>query len=262
MAKCEPPVPGEITPPVEALGWTELRITDSEGKLLADASSENKRIEDADIPEDGIVRVYGKYSGAATTAYVQVQTGGQKCTRLPPRTDFTEVELEDGVVSSDEGDYVELVLHGGCQKIQLSTANVLGQGERSFMVDIGDRCAPPRHNFIAILTWKAGRRAPADLDLNVWDREGELVHVGRKQARWGRLWRHGRGPGPEVFFGDSAADGPFTIKVQFFSGRPRDVEGKVRILRRVDGHFRDESFTFVVRKPKDVAEIGVFGTED
>ncbi|HMI90212.1 MAG TPA: hypothetical protein VK509_02560, partial [Polyangiales bacterium] len=261
LAKCEPPVPDEIVPPVEALGWTELRITDSEGKLLADASEADRRIAGMDIPDDGVVRVYGKYSGSAETAYVQVQTGGQKCSRLRPRTDFFEVTLEDGVLTGSEEDYVELVLHGGCQKIQLSTSDVLGQGERSFVVDVGDSCAPPRHAFIAILTWEGGRRRHADLDLNVWNGQGELVNVGRRQARWGWLRRHGRGSGPEVFESDDPTDGPFTIKVQFFSGRPRDVRGKLRILRTVDGEFRDETFTFTVRRPKDVAEIGVFKSE-
>jgi uncharacterized protein YfaP (DUF2135 family) len=258
MAKCEPPEPGEITPPMEALGWTEFRITDQEGKLLVDASDASGRIAGADLPEDGIVRIYAKYSGAATDAFVQVQSGGSRCAKLPPRTGFIDATIEDGVLTSSDGDFVELVLHGGCQKVQLSTSNVLGQGERSFTVDSGDRCAPPRLPFIAILTWKAGRRAPADLDLNVWNAAGELVHVGRKQARWGRLWRHGRGPGPEVFASAEVGEGPFTVKVQFFSGRPREVEGKLRILRTVDGRFRDETFRFVVRKPKDVAEIGVF----
>jgi len=258
LAKCEPPAPGEIVPPVEALGWTELRITDSEGALLADASDADQRIAGKDIPEDGVVRVYGKYSGSAETAYVQVQSGSQKCARLRPRTDFIPVTLEEGVLASSEEDYVELVLHGGCQKIQLSTSNVLGAGERSFIVDIGDRCAPPRHAFVAILTWDGGRRRHADLDLSVWNGQGELVHVGRKQARWGWLRRHGRGPGPEVFVSNDALEGPFTVKVQFFSGRPREVRGKLRILRTVDGEARDETFAFTVRKPKDVVEIGVF----
>jgi len=262
LAKCEPPAPGEITPPVEALGWTELRITDAEGQLLADASAEDARIEDAQIPEDGVVRVYGMYSGSATDAFVQVQSGGQKCARLPPRTDFIEATLgDDGALQSSDGDYVELVLHGGCQKIQLSTSEALGEGERSHIVDIGDRCAPPRSAFIAILTWNAGRRRPADLDLNVWNAAGELVFVGRKQTRWGRLRRHGRGPGPEVFIADDASEGPFTVKVQFFSGRPRIVTGKLRVFRTVDGRFRDETFRFTLNRPKDVAEIGVFSTD-
>lgn len=266
LAKCEPPAPTEVVPPpppatMEALGWTELRITDSAGKLLADASTKDQRIESKDIPEDGLVRVYGKYSGSAETAYLQVQSGGQMCSKFPPRTDFIAVDLEGGAIASEDDDYLELALHGGCQKIQLSTSNVLGQGERSFVVDIGDRCAQPRHAFIAILTWEAGRRRRADLDLNVWNGQGELVHVGRRQTRWGWLVRHGRGPGPEVFVGDDATEGPFTIKVQFFSGKPREVAGKVRVLRIANGQVRDETFTFTVHRPKDVAEIGVFSVQ-
>jgi hypothetical protein len=270
LAKCEPPAPAEIVPPppppppapmMEASGWTELRITDSEGNLLADASKQDQRIASKDIPEDGLVRIYGKYSGSADTAFIQVQSGGQICPKFHPRTDFVDVELEDGVLSSEENDYVEFMLHGGCQKLQLSTSNVLGEGERSFVVDIGDRCAQPRHAFIAILTWQAGRRHRADLDLNVWNAKGELVHVGRRQTRWGWLRRHGRGPGPEVFIGDEASEGPFTIKVQFFSGKPREVAGKVRIFRIANGEVRDETFRFTVNRPKDVAEIGVFGVQ-
>lgn len=261
QAKCQAPDPGEIPPPpTEVQGWSELRITDSEGNLLAEATDADARIAGEDIPEDGIVRVYAKYGGSAETVYLQLQSGSQRCAKLPPRTDFFEAEIEGGALVSEDGDYVELVLHGGCQKLQLSTSSVLGQGERSFVVDIGDACAPPRDVFVAILTYDGGRRHRADLDLNVWDKSGELVHVGRRRTRWGWLRRHGRG-GPEVFIGQAASDGPFTIKVTFFSGRPRDVAGKVRIIRFADGTLRDETFRFTVSRPKDVAEIGVFSVE-
>ena len=59
----------------------------------------------------------------------------------------------------------------------------------------------------------------------------------------------------------TASQAPFLVKVQFFSGRPRDVTGKVRILRTVDGQLRDESFSFTVSRPKDVAVIGAFDAE-
>jgi hypothetical protein len=87
------------------------------------------------------------------------------------------------------------------------------------------------------------------------------VFVGKKDAAWGRLAHECKGPGPEVFESDDASQGPFTIKVQFFSGKPRDIEGKLRVLRTLDGQARDESFTFVVHRPKDVAEIGVFAAQ-
>jgi uncharacterized protein YfaP (DUF2135 family) len=262
LAACHPPEPGEIVPPDEAIGWTSFRLTDSSGNLLADASADNQAISAANVPLDGIVRVYGTYAGSATTAYVQVQSGGQGCADLPPRTDFVAVELVNGGLASGKGDFVEVFLHGGYQKLSLSTAAALGQGDRSFAVEVGEACTPPQHVFIVLLSWSAGPGQPADLDLNIWNGAGQLVFAGRKQAAWGQLAREEReGPGPEVFWSDDAAQGPFTIKVQFFSGRPRDIEGKVRILRSLGGAFRDDTYVFTVRRPKDVAEIGVFAAE-
>lgn len=258
LAACLPPEPGEIVPPVEVHGWTELRITDTQDRLLADASDDNGKIAADAIPDDGVIRIHAKYTGSATTAYIQVQSGGQNCPNLPPHTDFIAVALDAGALASDQGDYIELVLHGGYEKIQLSTSEVLGEGDQSFTVEIGDACAAPQHAFVAILSWDAGPGQPADLDLDVWNANGDLLCVGKKDAAWGRLAHEGKGPGPEVFETDDATQGPFTIKVQFFSGKPRDIEGKLRILRTVNGQARDESFTFVVHRPKDVAEIGVF----
>jgi len=208
-----------------------------------------------------VIRVYGDFDGAATRAYIHIQSGGPRCPNLPPRTDFIPVEIVDGHLASERGDFVELVLHRGCQKLQLSTSDVLGEGERSFLVEIGDACAPPEAPFTAILTWDAGPGQPADLDLNVWNDAGEHLFFGKKQAAWGRLAHEGKGPGPEVFEASDAAQGPFTVKVQFFSGKPREVAGKVRILRTVEGQRRDETFSFTVERPKDIASIGVFAAE-
>jgi hypothetical protein len=261
LARCEPPEPAEIVPPVEALGWTALLVTDADGDVLADAGSDNQRIAAGDLPEDGVVRIHGGYDGSATTAFIQLQSGGQSCPNLPPRTDFIAVDLVDGELASERGAYVELVLHGGYQKLQLSTSDVLGDGESSYVVEIGEPCTPPTHPFVATLSWDAGPGQPADLDLVVWNGDGELVFVGKKQAAWGRLALEGKGPGPEVFEATDTAQGPFTVKVQFFSGKPRDIEGKLRIQRTVDGQLRDETFGFIVSRPKDVAVIGVFAAE-
>jgi len=261
LARCEPPEPSEIVPPAEALGWTGLLVTDGEDDVLADASSDNQKIAAADLPDDGVVRIHGNYDGTADVAFIQVQSGGQNCPNLPPRTDFIGVDLLDGQLASERGAYVELVLHGGYQKLQLSTSDVLGQGERSYVVEIGEPCAPPAHAFVATLSWEAGPGQPADLDLVVWNGQGEPVFVGKKQAMWGRLALEGKGPGPEVFEATDAGQGPFTVKVQFFSGKPRELEGKLRIQRTVDGQLRDETFAFIVRRPKDVAVIGVFAAE-
>ena len=193
---------------------------------------------------------------------MQVQTGGQKCARLRPRTDFIEATLsDDGVLQSSDGDYVELVLHGGCQKIQLSTSEVLGEGERSNIVDIGDRCAMPRHAFIAILTWNAGPRRPADLDLNVWNAAGELVFVGRKQSRWGRLRRHGAAPGPKCSSPSAPPRARSPSRSSSSRADPAKSQASSASSAPSTASFRDETFRFTVNRPKDVAEIGVFSTD-
>jgi hypothetical protein len=261
LATCEPPLPEEVVPPAEPLGWTGLVITDAMGNVLADAGEDNAKIAAEDVPADGLVRIQGSYDGSATRAYVQLQSGGTSCPNLPPHTDFIAVDLVDGHLASERGEYVELVLHGGYEKLQLSTSDALGEGERSFVVEVGEPCAPPEHAFVAILSWDAGPGQPADLDLVVWNGAGELVAVGQKDAAWGRLALEGKGPGPEVFEANDASQGPFTVKVQFFSGRPREIQGKLRVLRMLEGQLRDESFTFTVSRPKDVAVIGVFAAE-
>jgi len=34
LAKCEPPTPDEIVPPLVAQGWTDFRITDTKGGTI------------------------------------------------------------------------------------------------------------------------------------------------------------------------------------------------------------------------------------
>jgi hypothetical protein len=189
--------------------------------------------------------------------YVQVQSGGRACANSPPRTDFITVDLVGGQIATDKGGFLELKLHGGYQRIQLSTSDTLGVGERSFVIEFGEPCAPPAHKFTAILTWDAGVGDPVDLDMSVWNSGGNVLCVGSKQRAWGQL-REGQSPGPEVFESDDVSQGPFTIKVQFFCGRPRPVSGKVRVIRTVGGQLVDDTYSFTVNRPKEVAEIGVF----
>jgi hypothetical protein len=260
LSECRPPAPGEITPPSAAAGFTGFRVTDLVGNVLADAAEGNRVLDAASTPADGLVRVYGDYAGEATTGYLQVQSGGQHCEGFPPRTDYISFDLLDGKLMTEKGDFLELALHGGYQQLQLSTSDVVGAGERSFVVQVGEPCALPAQPFSATLTWDAGPGEPADLDLNVWNAAGELVFVGSKQAAWGQL-KDSKGPGPEVFESSDVTQGPFTIKVQFFSGKPRPLEGKVRILRSVAGEFSDETYVFTINRPKDVIEVGVFTSQ-
>jgi len=200
--------------------------------------------------------VHGEYMGDADRAYLHVQTGGQGCADQTPRTDFVAVDIVEGIADG------EVYLHGGYQKLVWSTSDTLGDGDESFVIEVGDPCTPPLHPFVVLMSWDAGPGQPADLDLNIWSADGELVFIGNKQAAWGQLASEGReGPGPEVFWGDDVTKGPFTIKVQFFSGRPREIEGKLRILRIIEGALHDDSYVFTVARPKDVAEIGVFESE-
>lgn len=253
---CRAPAPGEIVPPVEVTAWTSFTLVGADDAVLADASAGNATLGIDSIPETGLAEVRADYDGDAETAFVHVQSGGQECPDLQPRTDHFEVEIVDGKVAG------EVYLHGGHQKILVSTSAVLGEGDQTFAIEVGEPCALPRHPFVAIMSWDAGPSEPADLDLNIWSADGELVHIGSKQAGWGQLAREGRqGPGPEVFRASDVSAGPFTIKAQFFSGRPRDIEGKLRLLRIIDGTVRDDSFVFTVSRPKDVAEIGVFESE-
>jgi hypothetical protein len=258
LATCNPPAAAEIIPPDEPAGWIGMRVADSGGTVLVDASADNQAIATTDVPSDGVLHVTAEYDGDASVGYLQVQSGGQSCPNLPPRTDYFPVSIVDGVVSSEEGPFVRLAALGGYQKIQLTTDAVLGEGDGSFVVEVGEPCAPPEFPFVATLSWDAGPGEPADLDLSVWNADGELVFVGNKQAAWGQLALDAKGPGPEVFVAEDADQGPFTVKVEFFSGKPRELEAKLRVQRTDGGQLIDDTFTFVVEHPKDVAEIGVF----
>jgi hypothetical protein len=260
LAACRPPLPAEIIPPVVAEGWTGYRVTGVDDTLIADGSLENQTVPTAALPADGIVRIYGNYGGPATKVYVQVQSGGRSCANSPPRTDFIAVDVVAGQLATDKGGFLELALLGGYQRIQLSTSDTLGLGERSFVIELREPCAPPAHAFTAILTWDAGVGDPVDLDLSIWNGDGRVLCVGNKQSAWGRL-RDGQSPGPEVFESDDVSQGPFTIKVQFFCGRPRAIQGKVRIIRTIGGQVVDDTYSFTVSRPKEVAEIGVFAAE-
>ncbi len=90
-------LPDEIVPPAEPLGWTRLRIKDSEGEVLADASEANQRIETNDIPDDGVVRIYAEFDGDETHAYIQLAERADASARTcRPAADLIPVEIVDG----------------------------------------------------------------------------------------------------------------------------------------------------------------------
>jgi len=92
----------------------------------------------------------------------------------------------------------------------------------------------------------------------VWNGQGELVYIGQKSATGCRLALEGKGPGPEVFIADNLEQGPFTMKVLFFAGRHREVQGKLRVIRTTPEATRDDTYGFTLRMRREVVEIGVF----
>ena len=254
MRRC----PAEVCAPIAVQGWSGFRVTDTSGALIVDASGEGKKV--ATVPADGIVRVYGDYVGAATRVYIQVQSGGASCANSPPRTDFITASIVGGALLTDKGDFVELALHGGYQRIELSTSETVGLGERSFVVEFGAPCAPPAHAFTAILTWDAGVDNSVDLDLNVWNATRKGVCVGHRQEA-GASSSTARGRARKCSRATTSPRGPSRIKVQSFCGPQGPVAGKLRIIRTLAGQLVDESYVFSVERPGDVAEIGVFAAE-
>ncbi|HEU4538010.1 MAG TPA: carboxypeptidase-like regulatory domain-containing protein, partial [Polyangiaceae bacterium] len=117
LAACQAPPPGEIPAPPEVKGWTLLRLTDTAGALVADASAGEQAIVASAVPENNLVRLYAQYQGSATRGYIMVQSGSADCAEAPPRTDYIAIDLSNNQVATAKGDFVELYLHKGFQKI-------------------------------------------------------------------------------------------------------------------------------------------------
>jgi hypothetical protein len=274
-AKCHPPEPAECTPPPKPPppnqpqpGWAKFLLKDpANDKVIADASTANQVVPRAALPPDGRVRVVAEYTGPSPKAFLQVQSGGSSCTdaSLKPSTDYLGIPISNKQLGGADGDFMDRVMHGG----QISDNPALGQGERSFTIDIGDRCSKPAQALVAYLYWDGGKDDPVDLDLNIWNGKGQHVFVGFKNSSWGALRQHTRAPGPEVFasaaYGTALQgnQGPYNMKVVFFSGKPRPVEGRLYLVRLLPGKVVSRTtYKFVLNKPNDVAEIGVFDADE
>ncbi|RJO67226.1 MAG: hypothetical protein C4523_10065 [Myxococcales bacterium] len=262
-AECMPPDPNEIIPPAEPQGWTVFKILDSEGGDIIDASAASDtayKIDQATAENNTVVRVYGEYDGDATVAYVMVQTGSQKCLNFEPKIDYLEVPIADGKLAGGKGDFVEVYLYGGYMKIQLTTSNVNGEGDRSMLVEVGNECELPSAPLTVILSWTVGEGQNADIDLHAWNKDEEQCYYANKNPGWGALdIDDRRGPGPEVFQASDAAAGPFTVKVRYYSGGISPVQCKVRVIKNSASEgFSDTSYTFDLANPRDIFEVGYF----
>ena len=266
LAVCNEPDPNEIIPPAEPTGFTVFKIQDANGSDLLDASAAQETsyvLTQTQAEANEIVRVYGEYSGDEETAYVMVQTGSQKCSDLPPKIDFIEVAIVDGKLAGGKGDYVEVYMHGGYMKIQLTTSSTNGEGERSMLVEVGDECQPPSVPLTVILSWEVAEGERADVDLHTWNAAEEQCYYGRKTTDWGELDIDDRnGPGPEVFTVLDDSKGPFVVKVRYFSGWVSPLSGKVRVIYYNDSSgLVDNTFSFTLNDPGDIVDIGIFGGE-
>ncbi len=265
LAECQAADPNEIIPPAEPdAAWTVFKVQDSSGTDIVDASTENQVLGAQVVQDNTLVRVYGEYSGAETTAYVMVQTGSMACDGMEPKIDYVEVPIVDGKLNGGKGDYFEVYLYGGYMKVQLSTSNINGEGERSTVVEFGDNCMAPENPLTVILSWTIPEDDPtarADIDLHAWNADGEQCYYGRKIQSWGQLdVDDRRGPGPEVFTvtPDGQGNGPITIKVRYFSGRIQPVPCKVRVIHWDGTTLNDNSYEFELSEPREIFEVGVF----
>jgi hypothetical protein len=218
LPECQAMDPNEIIPPdAPDPTWTSFKVMDASGAELADASTDNQTVSEAVANANAIVRVSGSYTGEETVAYVMIQTGSIECgDGFEPKIDYIEVPIIDGKINGGKGDFLEVYLYGGYMKVQLSTSNINGEGERSSVVEFGTTCMQPENPLTVILSWNVPADNPAaraDIDLHAWNAAGEQVYYGSKVKSWGQLdVDDRRGPGPEVFTvtPDGSTVGPVT----------------------------------------------------
>lgn len=269
LPECQPPDPNEILPPVTPdPTWTSFKVLKNDGAELVDATTENKTVSNQLVQANSIVRVYGEYTGEQTSAFVMVQTGSSACGEgMEPKIDYIEVPIIDGKLNGGKGDFLEVYLYGGYMKVQLSTSNINGEGERSNVVEFGEACLAPENPLTVILSWNVpdDPSMRADVDLHAWNAAEEQVYYARKVRPWGQLDVDDRkGPGPEVFTVTPSGGnvGPITIKVRYFAGRISPVQCKVRVIHWNGSNITDRSYEFELVNPRDIFEVGVFELVD
>lgn len=139
------PRAGRTTPARADRGLDQPAPLRHQGQPLTDASTADAVVAATAVPADGLVRLYAQYQGSATRGYIMIQSGSSNCAEAPPCTDYVAIDRSNSQVATAKGDFVELFLHRGFQKIQMSISNVLGEGERSHAIEVGARCTPPQY---------------------------------------------------------------------------------------------------------------------
>lgn len=266
------PIEEELVPPVvpeepEVVGqWTSFIIEDETGNVLADASSAEALI-DADnqiVRNGGKIHIRGTYSDtSATKAFVRIQQGQSDCddSQVAKVIDV-EVNLNNGVISSNDGDFQAWFLSGGVERYQLDIDNISESGNESELVKIDTPCAVTNFPMTVTLMWDQDN---VDVDLYVWDFNEEVTYQGSYNAGERGTSSYGKmsvvdnqGRGPEVFVLNPGESGRYCVRAHVFCGPSQDTKIKARVQHWLNNQWQDKIFEGTMSRSEDWLDIGIF----
>ena len=269
------PAEEELVPPVvpdepEVVGeWTSFIIEDETGNVLADASSTEALI-DADnelVRNGGKIHIRGTYSDlSATKAYVRIQQGQSDCDdgQIAKVIDV-EISLNNGVISSDSGDFQAWYLSGGVERYQLDIDKISESGNESELVKIDTPCAVTEYPMTVTLMWD---QENVDVDLYVWDFNEEVTYQGsysgseRGASSYGKMTVvDNQGRGPEVFVLNPGESGRYCVRAHVFCGPSQDTKIKARVQHWLNGQWQDKNFEGTMSRSQDWLDIGIFSVD-
>lgn len=268
----EDPIEEELVPPVvpdepAVVGqWTSFIIEDETGNVLADASSSEALI-DADnqlVRNGGKIHIRGTYSDpSATKAYVRIQQGQSDCddSQVAKVIDV-EVSLNNGVITSNDGDFQAWFLSGGVERYQLDIDKISESGNESELVKIDTPCAVTEFPMTVTLMWDQDN---VDVDLYVWDFDEEVTYQGsynageRGASSYGKMTVvDNQGRGPEVFVLNPGESGRFCVRAHVFCGPSQDTKIKARVQHWLNNQWQDKIFEGTMSRTDDWLDIGIF----
>lgn len=271
----EDPVEEELVPPVvpdepEVVGeWTSFIIEDETGNVLADATSAEALI-DADHPlvrNGGKIHIRGTYSDPSVTkAYVRIQQGQSECDdgQIAKVVDV-EINLNNGVITSNDGDFQAWFLSGGVERYQLDIDKVSESGNESELIKIDTPCAVTEYPMTVTLMWD---RDNVDVDLYVWDFNQEVTYQGstsggeRGTSSYGKMTVvDNEGRGPEVFVLNPGESGRYCVRAHVFCGPSQDTKIKARVQHWLNGQWQDKTFEGTMNRSQDWLDIGIFSVD-
>lgn len=262
-----PPAPPEEP---EVVGeWTSFIIEDETGNVLADGSSSEALI-DAEHPlvrNGGKIHIRGTYSDpSATTAFVRVQQGQSDCDDGQiAKVINVEVKLENGVITSNDGDFQAWYLSGGVERYQLDIDQISESGNETELIKVDRPCAVSESPMTITLMWDQDN---VDVDLYVWDFNEEVTYQGsyydgeRGASSYGKMTViDNEGRGPEVFVLNPGESGRFCVRAHVFCGPPADTRIKARVQHWLNGQWQDKIWEGTLNRSQDWIDIGIFSVD-